>query len=144
MGLFYLLFILGAFCLLLIVPLFLTLIKSNAVLPLSGIVLLYLIVMLLEMNHSFFSTMIVIGNSVPFMWIALISGSLIALGSYLSLAYTSMGLLGLVLVQGIVQLAYNNWKWPHVVCKEFGINIFVFLYLSFLGVFNRLKKIVAW
>lgn len=144
MGLFYLLFILGAFCLLLIVPLFLTLIKSNAVLPLSGIVLLYLIVMLLEMNHSFFSTMIVIGNSVPFMWIALISGSLIALGSYLSLAYTSMGLLGLVLVQGIVQLAYNNWKWPHVVFKEFGINIFVFLYLSFLGVFNRLKKIVAW
>lgn len=143
MGVSYLLFSLGAVCLLFIVPPLLILMKSNAVLPATSIVLLYLIVMLLETNHSFFATIIVIGNSVPFMRISLITGGLIALGSYLSLAYTSMGLLGLVIVQGIVQLAYNNWKWPYVVCKEFGISFFYFLFLSFSEVYNKLKKITV-
>lgn len=144
MGVSYLLFVLGALCLLFIVPPLLTLMKSNAVLPPTGIVLLYLIVMLLENNHSFFATIIVIGNNVPFMWISIITGGLIAIGSYFSLAFTSMGLLGLVLVQGIVQLAYNNWKWPYVVCKEFGISFFYFIYISILEVFNKFKKTVAW
>lgn len=141
MGIFYMLFILGGLFLLFIVPFLLTIIKSNAVLPVSGILLLYLLIMFLELNHSFFSTVIVIGNSVPFMWVALISGFSIAICSYLSLAYTSMGILGLVVSQGIVQLTYNNWKWPYVVCKDFGINYIKFLYLSFSEVFDRIKKI---
>jgi hypothetical protein len=29
-----------------------------------------------------------------------------------------MGVLGLILAPGIVQLAYQNWKWPTVVIKE--------------------------
>lgn len=143
MGISYLLFVLGAVCLLFIAPPLLILMKSNAILPATSIVLLYLIVMLLETNHSFFATVIVIGNSVPFMWISLITGGAIAIGSYFSLAFTSMGLLGLVLVQGIVQLAYNNWKWPYVVCKEFGISFLYFLYLSISEVFNKFKKVVA-
>jgi len=142
LGVLYLLFILGAICLLFIVPPLLIIMKSNAFLPSFGIVLLYLIVMLLEANHTFFSTIIVIGNSVPFMWVALISGVLIAFGSYLSLSFTSLGLLGLIIVQGIVQLAYNNWKWPYVVCKEFGVNFFHFIYLSIIEVFNRFFKLI--
>lgn len=144
MGVSYLLFFLGSIFLLFIVPPLLVLMKSNAVLPATSIVLLYLIVMLLETNHSFFATIIVIGNSVPFMWISLITGGFIALGSFISLAFTSLGLLGLVLVQGIVQLAYNNWKWPYVVCKDFGISFLYFLYLSISEVFNKFKKTVAW
>lgn len=144
MGISYLLFILGSIFLLFIIPLILTYIKSNAVLPATSIVLLYLIVMMLESNHSFFATIIVIGNSVPFMWISLITGGLIALGSYFSLAFTSMGLLGIVLVQGTIQLAYNNWKWPYIVCKEFGINFFEFLGLSITEVSLKIKKAVVW
>lgn len=144
MGISYLLFILGSIFLLFIVPTILTHIKSNTVLPATSIVLLYLIVMMLESNHSFFATIIVIGNSVPFMWISLITGGLIAIGSYFSLAFTSMGLLGLVLVQGIVQLAYNNWKWPYIVCKEFDINFFEFLCLSMTEVYLKIKKVRVW
>lgn len=144
MGITYLLFILGSVFLLFVVPTILTHIKSNAVLPATSIVVLYLIVMLLESNHSIFATIIVIGNSVPFMWISLITGGFIALGSYFSLAFTSMGLLGLVLVQGIVQLAYNNWKWPYIVCKEFDINFFEFLGLSMTEVSLKLKKVIVW
>lgn len=144
MGIYYLLFILGAICLLIIVPQLLDLIKSNVTLPAIHIVLLYLIVILLENNHSLFATIIVMSNKVPFMWISLITGALIALGSYFSLAYTSVGLIGLVLVQGIIQLAYNNWKWPCVVCKEFGISFIYFLYLSISEVFIKSKKLATW
>jgi O-antigen/teichoic acid export membrane protein len=144
MGVSYLLFILGAVCLLFIIPPLLILIKSNAVLPSTSIVLLYLIVILLESNHSSFSTMIVIGNNVPFMWISLITGGLIAIGSYFSLAFTSTGLLGLVIVQGLVQLVYNNWKWPYVVCKDFGISFIYFVYMSISEVFVKFKNMLAW
>ncbi|OWK71255.1 O-unit flippase-like protein [Pedobacter sp. AJM] len=139
MGIFYLLFLIGGVFLVLAVPELLVLIKAKAVLPVSSILILYLIVMLLETNHSFFATMIVIGNSVPFMWVSLITGGFIALGSYLSLSFTNYGLLGLVLVQGTVQLAYNNWKWPFVILNKYNISLFDFLGLIISEVFYRLK-----
>lgn len=144
MGVSYLFFILGAIFLLFVVPPLFILMKFNAVLPVNSIVFLYLIVMLFESNHSCFATMIVIGNRVPFMWISLITGGLIAIGSYFSLVFTSLGLLGLVLVQGIVQLAYNNWKWPYVVCREFRIGFIYFLYLSLSEVFRKFKNLASW
>lgn len=139
MGIFYLLFLIGGIFLVLAVPELLVLIKAKAILPVSSILILYLIIMLLETNHSFFATMIVIGNSVPFMWVSLITGGFIALGSYLSLSFTNYGLLGLVLVQGIVQLAYNNWKWPFVILNKYKISLFAFLRLAISEVFFRLK-----
>ena len=86
--------------------------------------------MLLEGNHSNFSTMIVIQNSVPFVGVSLITGGFIVLGSFLTLQYTNYGILGLILVQGIVQLSYNNWKWPYVVLKEFKLNFLNFIYIG--------------
>lgn len=139
MGIYYLLFIIGGFFLVMVVPELLLLIKSKAVLPGSGILVLYLIVMLLEGNHSFFGTMIVIRNSVPFLSSALISGGFIILGSYLCLTFTSYDLLGLILVQGIVQLAYNNWKWPYVVLKDYNIRLYDFLILVGSEIFYKIK-----
>jgi hypothetical protein len=139
MGIFYLLFLIGGVFLVLAVPELLLLIKAKAVLPVFSILILYLIIMLLETNHSFFATMIVIGNSVPFMWVSLITGGFIALGSYLSLSLTNYGLLGLVLVQGIVQLAYNNWKWPFLILNKYNMNLFAFLRLVVSEVFYKLK-----
>ncbi|MDN3657619.1 O-unit flippase-like protein [Ferruginibacter paludis] len=140
MGVYYALyFILGAGFILL-GPWVLTFIHSNTTLPSSLIIFLYLLVMMLELNHSFFATIIVIGNSVPFMWISLVTGGLIALGSFFSLAFTSMGLLGLVLVQGIVQLSYNNWKWPLFICNEFKISFLTFLKLAFMEVYQSQKE----
>jgi hypothetical protein len=139
MGIFYLLFLICGVFLVLAVPELLVLIKAKAALPVSSILILYLTIMLLETNHSFFSTMIVIENSVPFMWVSLITGGFIALGSYLSLAFTNYSLLGLVLVQGIVQLAYNNWKWPFVILDKYNISLFAFLRLAISEVFYKFK-----
>lgn len=140
MGIVYLSYIILGVAFLILGPFLLTFLKSNIILPSCGIVALYLMVMLLEQNHSFFATVIVIGNKVPFLWVSLVTGGLVALGSFFSLAFTNLGIIGLVLIQGIVQLAYSNWKWPQVVCQYFGISFISFLRLAFLEVYNKQKE----
>ncbi|MDD6210913.1 MAG: O-unit flippase-like protein [Bacteroidales bacterium] len=137
MGFFYLLFIFGSLALILIGPWGLTLIGSNAVLPSSGILIVYCIIILLEYNHANFGGFITTRNNVPFVTSSLVSGACIILFTYLVLEYLHGGLLGIILVQGIVQLAYSNWKWPYVVCKEFNINFLSFFFLSIKEVFIR-------
>ncbi len=131
MNVFYVLFIIGCACLIFIAPPLLKLIGSNAVLPGITVLIAYSIVTLLENNHSSFASLILTDNKVPFMESSLICGALICVGSWMVLFFTDYGILGLVLVQGLVQLAYSNWKWPYVVCKEFKISFFKFLSIGF-------------
>lgn len=127
MTVYYGLYLLGCVCLIALGPWFLSILKSNALLPSTTIMVVYCIVILLENNHSNFATFIVTGNKIPFVESSLIIGAVICVGSFLVLKYTSLGILGLVLVQGITQLCYANWKWPYVVCREFHISFFRFL-----------------
>ena len=63
--------------------------------------------LLLEMHHGIHANIYVSTNHIPFLWPGLISGILIII---LSLAVMdSFGLLGIILVQFIVQLSFNNW-----------------------------------
>lgn len=127
MMLYYLIFILGALIIIISGPNLLNLIGSNTFLPIKPILILYALIIFLEGNHSNFANFIVTGNTIPFVKPALIVGTLIGVFSFLSLKYTSMGVLGLILIQGTFQLAYSNWKWPYVVCKEFNISFLSFL-----------------
>lgn len=131
MNVFYLLFVIGCCCLILIAPALLQIIGSNAILPGTTILLAYSAVVLLENNHSSFASLILTDNKVPFMESSLISGGLICVGSWLSLHFSNYGMLGLVLVQGVVQLAYANWKWPYVIFKEYRISFPDFIRLGF-------------
>lgn len=127
MAVYYVLFILGCASFIILGPWLFELLRSNAILPPSYVIIVYCVVLLLENNHSNFSTFIVTGNKIPFVESSLIIGAAISLGSFLVLKYTALGILGLVLVQGIVQLCYANWKWPYEVCREFHISFFRFL-----------------
>jgi O-antigen/teichoic acid export membrane protein len=142
MNIFYILYILGVTFLIEAGPSLLTMIGSNAVLPSTLILVLFSIIMFLEGNHSNFATFIVTKNSIPFVKPSLIAGAAIGIGSYLSLQFTSFGLLGLVLVQGLSQIVYANWKWPHVVCREFNISFPTFVSKGFRESFNKLKAII--
>lgn len=142
MNVFYILFILGATFLIALVPSLLSLIKSNAVLPSTFILLLFSIIVLLEGNHSNFATFIVTKNSIPFVKPSLIAGAAIGLGSFISLQFTTLGIIGLVLVQGICQVVYANWKWPLVVCREFNISFSEFVSLGYRETFYKLKTIL--
>lgn len=94
------------------------LLKSNSTLLPIGTLLILSIMLFLEQNHSTFATVITLSNSVPFVKASIYSGLAIVFLGYLILKFTSLGLLGLIIVQGIVQLAYNNWYWPRLVLKK--------------------------
>lgn len=77
------------------------------------------IIYFLELIHSVCATIITTGNKIPFVKPALISGFLIIILSFSLLKFTDLGIIGLILAQGIIQLMYNNWKWPLSVYKDF-------------------------
>lgn len=131
MNVYYIIFIVSSIALLVIGPWALRLIGSNAVLPACLIVAIYCFVVLLEGNHGSFATFIVTENKIPFVESSLIAGAAICIGSFFSLKFTTLGILGLVLVQGISQLVYANWKWPYVVCRDFHISFPTFLSIGF-------------
>jgi O-antigen/teichoic acid export membrane protein len=71
-----------------------------------------LLIAFLEMNHSIAAQYLTTLNKVPFAGASMVSGlAIVALGSALC-AWTPLGMWSVVLAQGLVQLAYNNWKWP--------------------------------
>ena len=142
MTIFYVLFFLGTLLILFFGTFILQFIHSKTILPSAGIMLIYSVVLFLEKNHSYFATLIVTNNNIPFVKASLISGFFIALGSYLSLSFTTFGIMGLILVQGIVQLSYNNWKWPLYIFKEFKISFSSFLRLGILESFNKIRLYV--
>ena len=62
------------------------------------------------------------------------------IGLFLVLKFTSLGILGVVLVQGLVGLFYPNWKWPYILCKENNINFMRLYSQSIKSVFSKYKK----
>lgn len=138
MNIFYILYTLAIVILIVFGQDILRIIKSNTSLPNTKIMIIYAIVILLENNHSAFATLIITGNKVPFVESSLLSGFAICILSFISLKYTVLGILGLVCVQGFCQAVYSNWKWPYVVCKEYGITFIEFLFIGF----SQSKKIL--
>lgn len=124
---YYSIYFLGILSIFLLLPDILSVMDSNTQLPSNLILIIYSIVILLEGNHSNFATIITTRNDVPFVIPSLISGAFIAILSFISLEFFKQGILGLVLIQGIVQLLYSNWKWPKVVLYEFNISFMKFV-----------------
>jgi len=102
---------------------FITSVLHTKVAFLDGKFLLLLgVVFLLELFHSICGTILTTKNKIPFVKPALISGVCIVILSFILLKYTNMGIMGLILAQGFIQLLYNNWKWPVSIYKEFFCN----------------------
>lgn len=97
---------------------------SKTMLLPNAYVALILLVIYLESNHSNSSTLITTKNEVPFVSSALLSGLGVLLLGLISVKYLSMGILGLILSQGLVQLSYNNWKWPKEILRDLDTTYF--------------------
>lgn len=112
-----LLFGLGAFVLVLFGKPVLVLIGSRIqLIPLTALVALCVITAL-EGIHTVAAAIIQASNRVPFVWPAVLSGvGVILLGT--AAAWAGFGILGIIVAQGLVQAAYNNWKWPLMVLRE--------------------------
>lgn len=103
-------------------PIF-TLIHSKTMLPSKLVMTIYLISIILEGNHSNFATLIAAENKIPFVMSGLVSGAFIIILNIICLSNTTLGLLGIVTIQFIVQLCYNNWRWPKWILDEYKMSI---------------------
>lgn len=139
---FKLLFLLGAFVFVLLGNPILHLVGSSTTLPSLPILILYCLIVFLETNHSLFSSFLVTNNEIPFVKATLIAGGLITIFTYLLLKFTDLGLLSIVIVPFVIQLIYNNWKWPYIVCDFFEINYLKFNFIGALNMQNQIKKIL--
>lgn len=138
----YLMFFVGSIVLVLAGPLALSLIGSKAELPETPMLIVFLIIILLETNHSNYCTLIAMGNSVPFYKPGLFFAVTIAGLDFVVLKYTELGLWGIILVQGIVQLSFNNWYWPRWVCKETHTSFIQFVLIGFLESWKMARRVI--
>ena len=118
----------------------LDLIGSQTTLPSRWICLLYFLFSTLELNQSNFATIIVTSNRVPFVKPTLISGAVIFVGTFVVLKLTTWGILGVVLVQAVVQLSYNDWKWPKQVFEELNGSRLQFVKLGIIKCNTLIKR----
>lgn len=135
---FHILAIIGSLVFIVLGPWGIELIHSKTTLPNSTIVGLYMLVMILEQNHSASAVLITLFNEVPFIKSSLVSAAMIVLTSWALLNYTNLGILGLVTAQGACQLAYNNWHWPIAAYRLIGSNP---LKGEFIGLYEVKNKI---
>lgn len=97
------------------------LIKPNVSIP-AGMLAFMGFYLFLENNHALFAGLIEMSNTIPYVPASVISAVIIVIGELLTAKYTHWGIYGLMMVQCIVQLCYNNWKWPSVILKQYGLN----------------------
>ena len=113
---------LGNFGVVFIVPFLLTWINVSTELLPQPWLLIMSAILFLEQNHSTFAVLITLSNKVPFVPASLISGVSIISLSFILISF-GFGIGAIILTQGIVQLAYNNWVWPYRVFKEHSLSI---------------------
>lgn len=86
------------------------------------------IYLLLENNHSLFSGFIAAENKIPFMKAGVLSGIGVVSLSLIFIYFTELGIWSLLISPALVQLVYNNWKWPYYIFKKYKINLGSFRY----------------
>jgi hypothetical protein len=70
----------------------------------------------LEVNHCAFSVFYITKNKVPFLWASILSGlAIISLGFLVVGAWSIWGLLA---VQFLVQISFNNWYPVYLVFQD--------------------------
>lgn len=140
MSFYLLIMFLGSIIVIFVCPFVLEIIKSKTELPQMFVVGLYFLVTTLEYNHSCFAALITTKNEVPFVTSGIYSSCIILLLTLLSLHFTSLGLFGVVLSQFVVQIAYNNWKWPLWVFRDLHMTVKEFLSLGIGELKNYFKR----
>jgi O-antigen/teichoic acid export membrane protein len=94
------------------------LIGSKTPLMPRNFLIVTLVIYCLEAIHTLSASLLLTKNEVPFFKASLISGAATLLFLFIFLKFTSFGVWGLIIAPGIVQLAYQNWKWPLEAIKD--------------------------
>ncbi|HRZ97462.1 MAG TPA: hypothetical protein P5084_07885, partial [Paludibacter sp.] len=116
--LFILTFIVGGSALILFGNWGLHVLKAQTFLLSNSMIVIILLITFLEKNHAVAGGFLVTKNEVPYFKAAIISGisTVIVLFGLIKIAH--LGVWGMILAPGLVQLAYQNWKWPLVLMRQ--------------------------
>ena len=101
-------------------PLLFNAIGSDTKLLAPDLLMLLGIVLFMEFNHSIAAIYLSTTNRIPYLNASLLSGAGICIGSIFAVQYFS--LVGLILTQGLIQILYNNWKWPLEAARHLGMS----------------------
>lgn len=107
-----LLFVVGSVATVLLAPTILSTQGRETLLLSQPLTLLVALMIFLEMLHTNAALVVSAGNEVPYWISALVSGLTTILLSLLGVSLLHLGIAWVVVSQLVVQLAYNNWKWP--------------------------------
>lgn len=118
----------------------LTAIGSNVELIGFDFIFVLFIASFLESQHSIMATVLTFENRIPFVMPAIISGLLIVLFALALLWFFDISLWAIILPQLIVQLAYNNWKWPSLVLDVMDTKYLSLVLLGARAMFKTISK----
>lgn len=102
-----------------LLPILLDRFQSNINLIDQYLLIFLMFILLLETVHANAAAIITTLNQVPFYKASIISGILIVCTSYFYLNEYESGLVSVMTIHFLVQLSYNNWKWPFLLKKYF-------------------------
>lgn len=132
----WILYIAGFFTIIFLGPFFMNLLDVEVELLPKSLIIFMGLYLFLENNHSMFASYITGQNKIPFLKASLISGFFVMVFSYSSIYFTSLGLIGLMSSQAIVQLCYNNWKWPYDIIIKYNLK-FNLMYVDSITYFKE-------
>ncbi len=118
---------------------FLNLLGSKITLIDKNLIAVIILIGFLEIQHSVMATILTLENVVPFVYPALISGVVILGLSTILLYFVEVSLWFVIIPQALVQLSYNNWKWPLAVLRKLNINYFALIYQGVIFFLLKIK-----
>ena len=116
-SLYWLLYLFGSVGVILVIFPLLPLIRPGVEVSIPFFLFLSLYLALLN-HHSIFCNFIIGMNEIPYMWGYIISAALGTGLAALLCGVFGLGVWGLIGAQFVVQLSYNNWKWPQYVMRR--------------------------
>jgi O-antigen/teichoic acid export membrane protein len=111
-------FIGGAFVIIFLGQPILSLLNSNTNLVPYEVIAAMAFSALVGLNSGISGAVISTRNEIPFMKPSLYSGLATIVALLVIFKFTNLGVLGMALAPGLVDLCYQGWKWPLVVFKE--------------------------
>lgn len=94
-------------------------------------------------QHALFASMIASFNEIPYYKSYVISALFSVLISLIVTKFMSYGLWGLVCTQIIVNLIYNNWKWPSYLLKKINMKYYEIYSVGFNEMKLKIRGIMA-
>ncbi len=114
-------FVLGTTFIIVFGQTFLSLIKSNTPLLDRYSLIVVVISSFIGLNSGVAGAIISTKNEIPFVKPSIYSGIATPILLLLIFKFTNLGLLGMALAPGLIDLCYQGWKWPLVVIRDLKI-----------------------